>query len=75
MNITVDEIVIFFGTMLHISIDPHIMGVYPSSFVEDPMIHLGNIYYVQLRSYDAWEKYIATLIIFKQICSSFHTEA
>ena len=51
------------------------MGVYPSYFVEDPMIHLGHGYYVQLRGYDDWSKDIMTLIIFKQIYIAFYPDS
>ena len=61
--------------MLRISIDHWKMGGYLSYFVEDPMIHLCHRYSVQLRGYDAWKKYIMTLIRFKEIYSAFHPEA
>ena len=51
------------------------MGGYVSYFVENPMIHLGHGYVVQLRGYYAWVKDIITLIRFKYIPSHFHPEA
>ena len=39
------------------------------------MIQLGHGYYVQLRVYSAWVKYVITLIRFKYIHSVFHTES
>ena len=74
MNITVGEIIIFFVIMLRISIEPQKMVGYPSYFVEDTMIHLGCLYYVQLTGYDAWGRYVVTLIRFKQIRRVFHPE-
>ena len=74
-NITVGEIIRLFKIILRISIDPHNMGGYPYYFVEDPMIHLGHVYSVQLRVYDAWGKYVMTLTILKHIQSEFHPEA
>ena len=38
--------------MLRIQIDPRNMGGYPPYFLEDPMIHLGHGYSVQMRGYD-----------------------
>ena len=75
MNITVGKIIRFFGIVMQISIEPRNMGGYPSYFVEDSMVHLGHVYYVQLRGYDAWSKDIMTLILLKYIHSSFHNEA
>ena len=75
MNINFDEIILFFGVMLQISIEPRKMGGYPSYILEDIMIHSGHGSYVQLRGYDAWEKYIMTLIRFKHKRNAFHPEA
>ena len=75
MNITVGEIIGLLGIMLRISIEPRIMGEHPSYFVEDPMINLGCGHYVQLRGYDAWEKYIMTLIRLKHICIALYLES
>ena len=52
-NITVGEIIRLFGIMLRISIETWEMGGYLSNFVEDPIIHLGCGYGVQLWGYDA----------------------
>ena len=60
--------------MLRISIDPRKMVGYLSYFVEDPIIHLGRRYSIQIRGYDAWSHYVMTLIIFKQINGAFHPE-
>ena len=73
-NITIGEIIGLLGIMMRISIETWKMVGYPSFFVEDPMIHLGYGYAVQLRGYDAWTKDIMTLIRFKQIHSAFHPE-
>ena len=43
--------------------------------MEDKIIHLGHVYSVQLRGYDAWGKYVMNLIIFKHKISAFHPEA
>ena len=67
--------ILFFGIMLQISIDPRKMGRYLSYFVDYTMIHLGHGYSVQLRGYYAWEKDVMTLIRFKYKCSAFHPEA
>ena len=60
---------------MRISINPPKIGGYPSYFVEDNMIHLGYVYYAQLRGYDVWIKYIMTIIRLKQIRSEFHPES
>ena len=39
------------------------------------MTHLGHGYSVQLRGYYAWEKYVMTLIRFKNKRGAFHPEA
>ena len=61
--------------MLWISIEPRNMGGYTSYFMEDTIIHLYHGYYVQLRGYDDWTKYVMNIIRFKQIRSYFHPEA
>ena len=73
-NITVSEVIKFFGIMLRISIDPWKMEVYMHYFTEYLMINLGHVYYVQIRGYDAWAKYIIILIRFKHILSTFHPD-
>ena len=75
MNINFGEIIRFFGIMLSISIETRNMVLYPSYFVEDRIIHLYREYYVQLRGSDYWGGYFITVIIFKQICSSFQPES
>ena len=75
MNINFGEIIRFFGIMLSISIETRNMVLYPSYFVEDSIIHLYREYYVQLRGCDYWGGYFITVIIFKQICSSFQPES
>ena len=71
MNITVGEIIWYFGIMMRISIDPNNMGGGPSYFVEDPMIHLCHGYPVQLRGYDSWEIYVMTLTRLKIYAVTF----
>ena len=43
-NISVSEMVQFFGIMLRISLEPRKMGGYMSYFVKDQSIALGNGY-------------------------------
>ena len=38
------------------------------------MIHLGNEYYVELKGYGAWSKYVMTLIRFKHTLSALHPQ-
>ena len=74
MNITVGEIIKFVGTVMWISIGPQNMGGYLSHFVKNTMIHLGYRYFIQLEDYYVWAKDFMTIIIFKQIQSTFFTE-
>ena len=66
MNITIGEILGFFGIMMRISTEPRKMGGYPSYFVEDPIICFGCEYSVQCRLYYYWGKYVMNIIIFKK---------
>ena len=75
MNINVGEMILFFGIMLQIPIEPRNMGGYISYFVEDTTINLGHGNSVQLRDYDAWGKDFMNLIILKHKLSAFQTEA
>ena len=75
MNIHFSGIIRFFVIMVWISIEPRNIGGWPSYFADDPVIHLGCLYSVQIRGYDAWSKYFTTLIRFKHIRSDFHPEA
>ena len=50
--------------MLRISIDPQKIGGYPFDFMEDPIIHLGRGYSVQIICYDALAKDVMIVIIF-----------
>ena len=74
-NITVPEMIRFFGIMLRISLEPRKMGGYCSYFTENPVITIGDGYSIQLRGYEPWAKDIMTLVRFKQIRSAFHPEA
>ena len=74
-NITVPELIRFFGIMLRISLEPRKMGGYSSYFTENPVITIGDGYSIQLRGYDAWAKDIMSLVRFKQIRSAFHPES
>ena len=73
-NISVTEMIHFFGIMLRISLEPRKMGGYESYFVEDQSITLCNGYSATLRGYNAWAKDIMTLLRFKQIRSAFRSE-
>ena len=73
-NITVGEMIRFFGIMLHISLEPRKMGGDTSYFVEDPVVILGSGYFCKLRGYQVWAKEVMTLIRFNQTRSAFHPE-
>ena len=74
-NITVGEMIRFFGVLLRISLEPRKMAGYESYFVESKTVHLGQGYGLVLRGYNAWAKDIMTLVRFKQIRSAFRPEA
>ena len=74
-NITVAEMIRFFGIMLRISLEPRKMGGYLSYFTENPTVHIGDGYSIELRGFDPWAKEIMSLVRFKQIRSAFHPEA
>lgn len=74
-NISVGEMVRFFGIMLRISMEPRKMGGYTSYFQENPLVNLASGYSVQLRGFDPWAKEVMPLIRFKQIRGAFHPEA
>ena len=74
-NISVQEMIHFFGIMLRISLEPRKMGGYDSYFIEDHTIVLANGYTVTLTGYSPWAKDIMTLVRFKQIRSAFRPES
>jgi hypothetical protein len=74
-NITVPEMVRFFGIMLRISLEPRKMGGYSLYFTDSPTVHIGDGYSIELRGFDPWAKEIMSLVRFKQIRSAFHPEA
>ena len=73
-NITVGEMIRFFGILLWISLEPRKMAGYESYFVKSKMVHLGHGYGLELRGYNAWAKEIMSLVRFKQIRSVFRPE-
>ena len=73
-NITVEEMIHFFGIMLRISLEPRKMGGYESYFTEQLSITASNGYSTSLRGYHAWAKDIMSLLRFKQIRSAFRSE-
>ena len=73
-NITVKEMIHFFGIMLRISLEPRKMGGYQSYFTEQLSITASNGYSTSLRGYHAWAKDIMSLLRFKQIRSAFRSE-
>ena len=74
-NISVRDMVLFYGIMLRISMSPRKMGGYASYFQNNPVISLGGGYAVGLRGFEPWAKDIMSLVRFKQIRSAFHPEA
>ena len=66
-NITVGEMIRFFGIMLRISMDPRKMGGYTSYFQDNPTVYMGGNYGVRLRGFNPWAKQIMALIRFKKI--------
>ena len=74
-NITVGEMVRFFGILLRISMEPRKMGGYESYFQDPPQIHLGVGYNVRLTGFEPWARNVMPLVRFKQIRSAFHPEA
>ena len=75
VNIIVGKIIVFFGIMMGISIEPCNMGGYLLYFLWYTMVILGRGDAMQTRVYNYWGKYISTLIKFKQIHSALHPEA
>ena len=73
-NISVEEMVHFFGILLRISLEPRKMGGYESYFVENQSLTLASGYTASLRGYNAWAKDIMSLVRFKQIRSAFRSE-
>ena len=73
-NISVQEMVHFFGIILRISLEPRKMGGYESYFVENQSLTLASGYTASLRGYNAWAKDIMSLVRFKQIRSAFRSE-
>ena len=75
-NITIGEIVRFFGILLRISMEPRKMGGYKLYFQDALQIHLGvGGNNVCLTGFEPWARNIMTLVRFKQIRSAFHPEA
>ena len=74
-NISVSEMIRFFGIMLRISLEPRKMGGYSSYFTDNSNVQIGTGYSVELRGYSAWAKDIMTLVRFKQIRSALHPES
>ena len=73
-NITVGEMIRFFGIILRISMEPRNMGGYTSYFEEDPVVILGSGYFCKLREYQSWAKDGVPLVRFNKIRSAFHPE-
>ena len=73
-NISVEEMVHFFGILLRISLEPRKMGGYESYFSENITVSLASGYSSTLRGYNAWAKDIMSLVRFKQIRSAFRSE-
>ena len=73
-NVTVEEMIHFFGIMLRISLEPRKMGGYKSYFTEQHSITAANGYSTSLRGYHAWAKDVMSLLRFKQIRSAFRSE-
>ena len=74
-NISVEEMVHFFGILLRISLEPRKMGGYTSYFQNSHSITLARGYSSTLQGYNAWAKDIMTLVRFKQIQSAFRLES
>ena len=73
-NISVEEMVHFFGILLQISLEPCKMEGDGSYFVENQSLTLASGYTASLRGYNAWAKDIMSLVRFKQIRSAFRSE-
>ena len=73
-NISVEEMVRFFGILLRISLEPRKMGGYESHFSENNTITLAIGYISILRGYNGWAKEIMSLVRLKQIRSAFRPE-
>ena len=73
-NISVEEMIHFFGIMLRISLSPRKMGGYDSYFNDNINVTLSNGYSTNLRGYGTWAKEIMSLLRFKQIRSAFRSE-
>ena len=73
-NISVTEMIHFFGILLRVSIEPRKMGGYATYFTEDHNVTLSTGYSTNLRGYSAWAKDVMTLIRFKQLRSAFRPE-
>ena len=74
-NITVEEMVHFFGILLRISLEPRKMGGYTSYFQESHSITLASGYTCNLQGYQSWAKNVMNLVRFKQIRSAFRLES
>ena len=74
-NISVEEMVHFFGILLRISLEPRKMGGYTSYFQNSHSITLASGYSCTLQGYNAWAKDVMTLVRFKQIRCAFRLES
>ena len=61
-NITVEEMVHFFGILLRISLEPRKMGGYTSYFQESHSITLASGYTCNLQGYQSWAKNVMNLV-------------
>ena len=74
-NITLQEMIRFFGIMLRMSIEPRHLGGYEAYFHPSTSIQAGKNYSVQLSGYVGWAATVMSLGRFRQIRSAFHPEA